>query len=99
MPAAVAASVDAVVAPVVMNELKPGRGIDDPLGITTRSSSSATASMPTPRCGSGRSSASRQRSRGMQRVGMLEAEEVVEARADACEQRLHPAGLGQRHAT
>ncbi len=60
MPAAVVASAEAVTAPVVMNELKPGRGTDEPFGITWRTSSSATASMPMPARGSGRSRRLRQ---------------------------------------
>ena len=54
--AAVAASAAAVVPPVVMKALNPGRGIAVPLGMMSRISSSVTCSMPIPVCGRGISS-------------------------------------------
>src|SRR6185369_16108472 len=79
MPAAVEASVEAVTAPVVMNELKPGRGtdVDADAGARQRPVEALAPGVA-----------------GMECVRMLELQEVVEPGGDLREQRLHPAGFG-----
>jgi hypothetical protein len=67
--AAVDAGVDAVVPPVVMNELNPGFGTEEPFGMTSRTSSSVTPSMPMPVCGSEMFKGSRQRRSGCSASG------------------------------